>query len=147
MARLLLALLLLVSALAACGPQADAKTVVEVFLSARDSSDLDGAMSVVAPDVVMRAPNELEYRGAPQVRQWLQATMQDYTYELTQAPRLAGSEVDWRDNLYSQAGSRWVGEIEWQAQIANLKITSISGRVIRGASGIICPQCPPGTRI
>ncbi|HLG71281.1 MAG TPA: hypothetical protein VK009_12715 [Chloroflexota bacterium] len=134
--------------LAACGPRPDAKTVVDVFLSSRDVGDVDGAMTVVAPDVVMRAPNELQYQGAGQVRQWLAATLSDYSYKPSEAPRItAPNHVSWRDNLYSQDGARWVGEIEWQASIADLKITFLQGTVLRGASGIICPRCPPGTRI
>jgi hypothetical protein len=119
-----------------------------VFLSSRDVGDVDGAMTVVAPDVVMRAPNELQYRGADQVRQWLQVTLSEYLYKPSEPPRLGNAnEVSWRDNLYSQDGSRWVGEIEWQAGVVDLKINSIEGKVVRGASGIICPRCPPGTRI
>jgi len=140
-------LLIVMLALCACGPRADAKTVVEVFLSSREAGDIDGAMSVVAPEVVMRAPNELQYQGGGQVRQWLQATLSEYIYKLSEPPALNGNEVTWRDNLYSQSGFRWVGEIEWQAAVTDLKISSIRGRVVRGASGIICPQCPPGTRI
>jgi len=138
---------LFVMALAGCGPQPDAKTVVEVFLSSREVGDIDGAMSVVADDVIMRAPNELQYKGLPQVRQWLQASLNEYSYQLSSAPKPSGAEVTWRDNLYSQSGGRWVGEIEWQASVTELKIMTINGKVIRGASGIICPQCPPGTRI
>jgi hypothetical protein len=134
-------------ALAACGPQADAKAVVEVFLSSREVGDIEGAMSVVAPDVVMRAPNELQYKGLPQVRQWLQASLNEYSYQTVSAPKMNGADVTWRDNLLSQSGGRWVGEIEWQATVTDLKITALNGKVIRGASGIICPQCPPGTRI
>ncbi len=144
--RLVLALLFV--SVTACGPQADAKTVVDVFVSARDTGDVDGAMSVLSPDIIMRAPNEVEYRGPAQVRQWLASTLADYSYKPSEAPKLVNSgEVTWRDNLYSQTGGRWVGEIEWQAGISNLKIDSIRGRVLRGASGIICPQCPPGTSI
>jgi hypothetical protein len=147
--RRLILLGLLLASLAACGPQADPKTVVEVFVAARDAGDIDGAMSVVSPDVVMRAPNELQYRGVSQVREWLQATLADYVYRPSELPKSASgaSEVTWRDNLYSQSGSRWVGELEWQARIDGLKISSLQGRVVRGASGIICPLCPPGTRI
>ena len=143
--RLLPVLILL--ALSSCGPEANAKTVVEVFISARDSGDVDGAMSVLAPEVILHAPNELEFRGAAQVRQWLQGTLADYSYQPSAGPTLAGAEVSWNDNLYSLTGSRWIGEIEWQATISQLKITNLHGRVLRGASGIICPQCPPGTRI
>jgi hypothetical protein len=139
--------LLAAAALTACGPQPDAKTVVEVFLSSRDVSDVDGAASVLAPNVVMRAPNEVEYRGADQVRQWLRTAMAEYKYELIEEPRLNGSRVSWRDNLSSLDGSRWVGEIAWDVAVSDLKITSIDGRVVRGASGIICPLCPAGTRI
>lgn len=147
--RLAWPLLLLAAILAtsACGPQPDAKTVVDVFLSARDVSDVDGAISLLSPDVVMRAPNELEYRGASQVRQWLEASVANYKYELLDAPKLNGSHVTWRDNLSSLDGSRWVGEIAWDVSVKDLKIDSITGRVVRGASGMICPQCPPGTRI
>ncbi|HEY8693608.1 MAG TPA: nuclear transport factor 2 family protein [Chloroflexota bacterium] len=134
-------------ALTACGPRADAKTVAEVFLSAREVGDVEGAVSVMSPEVVMRAPNALEYRGLAQVRQWLQASVSDYSYQLTEAPTLSGAHVSWRDNLYSLTGSRWVGELAWEVSVTDLKITAISGRVVRGASGIICPQCPPGTRI
>jgi hypothetical protein len=118
-----------------------------VFLSAREVGDIDGAMSVMSPEVVMRAPNELEYRGVAQVRQWLQASVSDYSYQLTEAPKLTSGHVTWRDNLYSVSGSRWVGELGWEVSVTDLKITTINGRVIRGASGIICPQCPSGTRI
>ena len=141
------ALLALVLGLAACGPQPDAKTVVEVFLSSRDVSDVDGAVSVLAPNVVMRAPNEVEYRGADQVRQWLRSTVAEYKYELAEEPRLNGGHVSWRDNLSSLDGARWVGEIAWDVTVSDLKITTIDGRVVRGASGIICPRCPAGTRI
>jgi hypothetical protein len=143
--RALLALLLL--ALSACGPRADAGTVVEVFLASRDARDVDGAMSVMSPEVVMRAPNELQYRGEAQVRQWLQSTLQEYSYQLVEGPKRSGTQVTWRDNLVSQSGSRWVGEISWDVAVTDLKITAIEGKVVRGASGIICPQCPPGTRI
>lgn len=144
--RLLAAFILL--ALTACGPQPDAKTVVDVFLSARDAGDIDGAMSVVAPNVTMRAPNELVYEGPDQVRQWLQATLVEYVYNVSEGPTITTpNDVTWHDNLYSQDGARWVGEIEWQAGVSDLKIATIRGRVIRGASGIICPRCPPGTRI
>src|SRR5437868_11484780 len=99
--RLLLALVVL--ALSACGPQADARTVVDVFLAAREVGDVDGAMTVIAPDVVMRAPNELQYRGADQVRQWLRASLSEYVYKPSEEPHLSGSNgVTWRDNLYSQ---------------------------------------------
>ena len=138
---------LLLLALSACGPQADAKTVAEVFLSARDVDDVDGAMPIMAPGVVMRAPNELEYRGPAQVRQWLQTNLAEYTYKLSEAPKMSGSRVTWRDNLYGADGSRWVGELAWDISVTNLEITAIDGRVLRGASGAICPRCPPGTRI
>ena len=141
------ALLALVLGLAGCGPQPDATTVVEVFLSSRDVSDVDGAASVLAPNVTMRAPNEVEYTGAEQVRQWLRTTIAEYKYELIEAPRMNGNRVKWRDNLSSLDGARWVGEIAWEAAVSDLKITSIDGRVVRGASGIICPRCPAGTRI
>jgi hypothetical protein len=121
--------------------------VAEVFVSSRDVGDIDGAVSVMSPEVVMRAPNELEYRGLTQVRQWLQASASDYSYQLTEAPKLSSGHVAWRANLYSVSGSRWVGEIAWDIAVTDLKITTISGRVIRGASGIICPRCPAGTRI
>jgi len=140
-------LMLLLVLLAACGPQADANAVVQVFLSAREVGDVDGALSVVAPDAVMRAPNELQYRGIDQIRQRLQATLSDYSLELTQAPRLDTGHVSWRDNLYSLANARWVGELAWEADVTDFKITNIRGQVIRGASGIICPLCPEGTRI
>ena len=143
--RLVLALPLLL--LTACGPQADAKAVVDVFLSSREVRDVDSAMSVMAPNASMRAPNELQYKGVEQIRQWLQNTLNDYTFELAEAPRVAGDRVSWRDNLYSQDGVRWVGEIEWHAAVAALKIASVQGKVVRGASGVICPRCPPGTRI
>ena len=143
----LLALLAAVSGLTACGPQPDAKTVVEVFLSSRDVSDVDGAVSVLAPNVTMRAPNEVEYQGADQVRQWLRTAFAEYKYELLEEPRLNGNHVKWRDNLSSLDGERWVGEIAWDVSVIDLKITSIDGRVVRGASGIICPRCPAGTRI
>jgi hypothetical protein len=143
--RLLALCLGLTLMFAACGPRADARTVVEVFLSSREVGDLDGAMSVVADEVTVRAPNELQYKGAGQARQWLQATLNDYSFQMAEPPRMDGGRVLWRDNLYS--GSRWVGEIGWEADVADLKIKTITGRVIRGASGIICPQCPPGTRI
>lgn len=143
--RLVVALAMLL--LAGCGPRPDDKTVVEVFLSSRDAHDVDSAMSVVAPNADMKAPNELQYKGVEQIRQWLQATLNDYSFELTQSPRLNGGHVTWRDNLYSVSGQRWIGEIAWDASVVDLKISTIDGRVVRGASGIICPSCPPGTKI
>jgi len=143
----LLAVLLLAVSVCACGGQAAPTTVVDVFLSARDARDVDGAMTVIAAGITMNAPNEVQYRGAGQLRQWLQATLHDYYFERSQTPHLDGGQVAWRDNLYSLSGQRWVGEIAWQASVRGAQITAIDGRVIRGASGVICPLCPPGTRI
>lgn len=145
--RLTLPILALL-ALTACGPQADAKTVVEVFLSAREVGDVNSAMSVVAPNATLRAPNEVLYKGAGQIGQYLQTTLADYSFELTQAPKIeAAQHVSWQDTIYSQANGRWIGDIAWQAEVTDYKITDLRGTVVRGASGIICPQCPDGTRI
>ena len=143
--RLVLAFPILLTA--ACGPRADAATVVQVFLSSRDVRDIDSAMSVVAPNATMRAPNELQYSGGEQIRRWLETTLNDYSFELTQAPQASGTHVSWRDNLYSNTGKRWVGEIAWDVSVTGIEISSIDGRVVRGASGVICPSCPPGTKI
>ena len=142
-------------ALAACGPQADAKTVVEVFLSAREVGDVNSALTVVAPDATLRAPNEVQYNGATQIGQYLQTTVNAYSFELTQAPKLQAPEpwaeatalVTWQDTLYSQSNGRWIGDLTWEAHVADYKITQLRGTVVRGASGIICPSCPEGTRI
>jgi len=37
--------------------------------------------------------------------------------------------------------------LAWDATVSHDKITDVRGQVVRGASGIICPQCPEGTRI
>jgi hypothetical protein len=134
--------------LVACGRQADAKTVVEVFLSSREAGDLNGAMSVVAPDATLQAPNQVLYTGAAQISRYLQETMNDYSFELRQAPKAESAHrVSWQDTLYSQVNNRWIGDIAWEAQVTGYKITALRGTVERGASGIICPQCPEGTRI
>lgn len=140
--------MLVVLALSACGPEADAKTVVEVFLSAREVGDVNGAMSVVAPDATLRAPNEVLYKGADQISQYLKTNVRDYSFELTQAPKAeAATRISWRDTLYSQTNGRWIGDIAWEAMVTDYKISDLRGSVVRGASGIICPQCPEGTRI
>jgi hypothetical protein len=143
--RLVIALSLL--AFTACGPRPTPRTVAEVFLSSRDVGDVDGALSVMSSEVVLRAPNEMEYKGADQVRQWLRDSTADYRYQLAAEPIMSGNRVSWRDNLSSISGARWVGEIGWELSVSDLKITAIQGKVLRGASGIICPRCPPGTRI
>jgi hypothetical protein len=147
MRRLVLAIAALL-ALAACGPQADSKTVVEVFLSAREVGDVSSAMSVVSPNATLRAPNQVLYKGADQITKYLQTTLNDYSFELTQAPKLEAPEhVSWKDTLYSQANGRWIGDIVWEAVVSDDKISDLHGTVVRGASGIICPQCPEGTKI
>lgn len=144
----LAALLVLGLTLAACGPPADSLTVVQVFLSAREVGDVSSAMSVVAPNATLNAPNRLLYRGSEQIGQWLRSTLNEYSFQLTDAPQaVSPGHVIWRDNLYSQANNRWVGELAWDATVSHDKITDVQGQVVRGASGIICPQCPEGTRI
>ena len=72
--------------------------MVEVFLNAREAGDVDGALPVVAPDIVMRATNELEYRGADQLRQWLVSTGQDLAvpeFQLQFACWTAGKSRSW----------------------------------------------------
>jgi len=145
--RLALALGFLLMGVSACGPKADAKTVVEVFLSSRDTHDVDGALSVLAPDAALRAPNELQYTGAQQIRQWLQGELNNYSFQISAQPKMEDGRVTWHDNLYNFAGDRWIGEIAWTAEVADMKISALQGRVVRGASGVICQTCPPTTSI
>ena len=141
--RLVAVLLLGMGVLCACDPTASPLTVADVYLSSRQAGDLDSAVAMFAAGAAVRAPNEVVYTGPAQIRSWLEVTLRDYYYQPQDAPAQVGDRVFWTENLYSRSSGKWVGEVSSDVQISADHIQSMKSAVVKGASGVICPLCPP----
>jgi ketosteroid isomerase-like protein len=68
--------------------------VIQQYLAAHDARDVERALSAFSPDATV-TDEDREYRGAEQIREWLDTTAHEFTYTRTLVSVENASANEW----------------------------------------------------